>query len=105
MYAPQPAPHPRLLRPSSCQGNDLILVARFEGTFMEPMELKGFPFDVQDLTASLAINCRTTGMMPVHFRVSESGKFRHVIQKRHFTMRNEYVAAAADACAAVPRCV
>mgnify|MGYP006143358067 CR=1 FL=1 len=34
------------------------------------MELKEFPFDAQDLTVSLAINCRTVGMMPVKLVVS-----------------------------------
>jgi hypothetical protein len=74
----------------SVSGDDVILAARFEGQFIEPMELRDFPFDVQDLTVSLAINCRTTGMTPAHFVLAEDGKFRHVIRKRHFKMHNEW---------------
>jgi len=47
------------------EGSDLLMMLRFEGTFAQPMDLLDFPCDVQDLTISLAFNCRTTGMMPV----------------------------------------
>ena len=46
-------------------GDDILLNYRFEGQFSEVMELENFPCDVQDLTASLAFNTRTTGMMPL----------------------------------------
>jgi len=51
-------------------GDDLFFGLRYVGQWWEPMELKEFPFDAQDLTVSLAINCRTVGMMPVNLVVS-----------------------------------
>ena len=45
--------------------DDIIVILRFEGTFSEQMELQNFPCDVQDLTISLAVNCRKSGMMPL----------------------------------------
>jgi len=45
--------------------DDIVVILRFVGTFSEQMELKNFPCDVQDLTVSLAFNCRKTGMMPL----------------------------------------
>ena len=39
---------------------------------------------------SLAINCRTTGMMPVKLKIASDCKARHVIEKRDFTMHNEW---------------
>ena len=51
------------------EGDDLILRFRVVGTFVEVMELKEYPFDVQALTFSIQLNCRTTGPMPVRFAV------------------------------------
>ena len=39
---------------------------------------------------SLAINCRTTGMMPVELLVAPDVKARHVIDPKDFTMHNEW---------------
>ena len=50
-------------------GDDLLLNMRWEGTFYEPFELNDFPFDSQRLTISMALNCRTTGPMPVEMVV------------------------------------
>lgn len=71
--------------------DDLVLAARFEGTFGEPMELERFPFDIQDLNMSLAMNCRTTGMTPVHFKLADQGTYHHVIEDGFFTQQTEWV--------------
>ena len=55
-------------------GDDILMNLRFEGIFSEIMELEQFPCDVQDLTMSLAFNCRTTGMMPLRIRNSPTVK-------------------------------
>ena len=52
-------------------GNDIVLGARFEGVWFENMELVNFPFDCQELTASLSMNVRTTGMTPATFTVPD----------------------------------
>ena len=49
------------------EGDDVFLTARWEGTFFERYELHDFPFDLQALTMSLSINCRTTGPIPASF--------------------------------------
>ena len=74
------------------RGDDLVCAVRFEGVFMEPMELQRFPFDTQDLTTSLAINCRTTGMTPVRFVLDHEAQnaYRHSIDIRHFPLHNEW---------------
>lgn len=72
------------------RGEDIILALRYEGVFLESMELQNFPFDVQDLSMSLAINCRTSGMMPVELRIDPRVKSRHVIEDKHFTLHNEW---------------
>jgi len=54
------------------QGDDLLLTIRFRGTFSEQMELQNFPCDVQELTVSMAFNCRKTGMMPLELVKSPS---------------------------------
>ena len=64
------------------EGDDLILTLRFEGCFSEVMELEHFPCDVQDLTMSLAFNCRTTGMMPL--RLAASPDLKSSISKDGF---------------------
>lgn len=71
-------------------GQDLLLTARFEGTFFESMELQRFPFDAQDLTMSLAINCRTSGMTPVDIRVRPDAALNHVIEMEHFVLHTEW---------------
>lgn len=58
----------------TADGNDLAAKMRFDGVFLEPMLLRDFPFDVQDLTISIAINCRTTGKTPVKLTVNQSIK-------------------------------
>ena len=45
--------------------DDMILQARWEGTFHQLFALHDFPFDVQGLKISMAVNCRTNGMTPV----------------------------------------
>lgn len=55
-------------------GDDLLITFRAEGTFSEIMELEDFPCDVQDLSVSLAFNCRTTGMMPLEIITSSELK-------------------------------
>ena len=48
-------------------GSDLKMILRLEGVFFERFELQAFPFDLQDLTVTLAIKCATNGKMPVDF--------------------------------------
>jgi len=55
------------------RGNDVIWAIRFEGTFTETFDLKEFPFDSQDLTIMINMNCRANGPLPVVFR-SDSAK-------------------------------
>lgn len=71
-------------------GDDIVLAMRFEGTFLECMELEEFPFDAQELTISLAINCRTTGMIPVALALDGNTVSRNMVEDRHFTLRNEW---------------
>ena len=56
------------------EGNDILLSIRFEGVWFQKMELMNFPFDMQMLTASLAMNVRTTGMTPATFVVPHDAK-------------------------------
>jgi len=53
------------------RGDDIHLSLRYEGDFMENMELEYFPFDMQELSIDLAINCRTTGAVPCDLVVAE----------------------------------
>ena len=55
----------------STEGKDIILNLRLDGTFHEEFELHNFPFDIQSLQVCIAINCRTTGAIPVHFYVDD----------------------------------
>lgn len=50
-------------------GNDLLLNTRMEGAFLEPMELKTFPADVQMLHIHMVLNCRNEGQMAVDLEV------------------------------------
>ena len=52
------------------EGEDVYIAARWEGMFFERFELHDFPFDLQCLTMSLSINCRTTGPIPTNWAVS-----------------------------------
>lgn len=49
----------------------LIGAIYFDAVFTECYELHDFPFDVQPLTMSLAINCRVSGKTPARFVVAE----------------------------------
>ena len=49
---------------------DILLSMRFEGDFHESMEMGMFPFDMQELSVDIAINCRTSGILPVDFVVA-----------------------------------
>jgi len=53
-------------------GKDLIIDMRFNGTFIENMELQWYPFDEQTLNVSLALNCRSDGPMPSSFVVDDT---------------------------------
>ena len=46
------------------EGDDICVALRFEGTWFSGMDLTYFPFDAQQLKASLAMNTRTKGMVP-----------------------------------------
>jgi hypothetical protein len=50
-------------------GDDLQLIKRVDGEFFERFELNSFPFDAQDLTVTLSVNCATAGPVPVEFFV------------------------------------
>lgn len=54
------------------EGDDVYISARWEGVFFERFELHDFPFDLQALTMSLSINCRSTGPIPAIWTHSES---------------------------------
>ena len=53
----------------STNGDDIVLSMRLEGAFHANFELHAFPFDIQTLDVCVAINCRTTGAMPVSLTV------------------------------------
>jgi len=53
------------------EGNDLHLMKRIRGEFQEKFELQKFPFDVQDLTITLTVNCATQGPVPVEISCPE----------------------------------
>ena len=57
------------VHPVRREGDDLVLRFRVSGVFGEVMELQEYPFDVQALTFSIQLNCRTSGPMPVRFAV------------------------------------
>ena len=48
-------------------GNDLQLIKRIDGEFFERFELQSFPFDAQDLTITVSVNCANEGPVPVEF--------------------------------------
>ena len=56
-------------------GNDICISMRYEGDFFENMELEHFPFDMQELSIDLAINCRTQGNIPCDLVVAKDAKF------------------------------
>ena len=71
-------------------GDDLVMLLRFEGTFSEEMELDDFPCDEQDLTMSLAFNVRTSGMMPLRIVTSpslETHMPRHYVDGKKWALR------------------
>jgi len=47
--------------------DDLQLIKRIEGEFFERFELQNFPFDAQDLTITVSMNCANEGPVPVEF--------------------------------------
>jgi len=55
-------------------GDDLVLSMRFEGEFFENMELENFPFDMQELSIDIAINCRPNGKLPVDLVVANDAQ-------------------------------
>ena len=65
---------PKLLDPPLVRtnGEDVDITLRWEGVFFEHYELHDFPYDLQCLTLSLSINCRTTGMMPAEFAFGDA---------------------------------
>ena len=56
------------------RGDDIYIAMRFEGEFFENMELEMFPFDMQELSVDIAINCRTMGKIPVDFSVAKDAQ-------------------------------
>jgi hypothetical protein len=52
-------------------GSDLVLSARYQGTFSEALELERFPFDAQPLTISMVVNCRESGPVPVAIELDD----------------------------------
>lgn len=46
-------------------GDDLVLQKRFEGEFIEPLEIVDFPCDEQALHIALVLACRNEGQVPV----------------------------------------
>lgn len=69
-------------------GDDLMFVARFEGEWWESMEMAEFPFDVQDLTVSISMNCRTSGRTPVRLAVDSDAEL--VLNTRTFALHQLY---------------
>jgi hypothetical protein len=49
------------------RGDDLIMMLKITATFLEPMELENFPFDIQALTISVRAGCRVDGPFPISF--------------------------------------
>ena len=56
------------------KADDLTIMFRIKGEFLEVMELQDYPFDVQDLTVSLQMACRVDGPFPTRFVADERGK-------------------------------
>ena len=67
--------------------DDVIMQIRWEGIFQETYELVDFPFDVQALTMSLSMNCRTSGPLPFEFII---GKQKTGIDMSGFTMDSTF---------------
>ena len=70
-------------------GNDIHAKVRFEGTFTANLQLEKFPFDVQLLTFSLAVNCRTNGRTPVALECSHE-MMCHTISNEEFHLNEVY---------------
>ena len=79
-------------------GDDLVLSARYCGTFLEPMELEEFPFDVQSLTCSLAVNCRTNGPIPVVIAIDPAAKLHIAMEEKYFPLHSEWRLERAVRC-------
>jgi hypothetical protein len=74
-------------------GNDIHLALRYEGDFFENMELENFPFDMQELSLSIAINCRTGGNMPCDLVVADDATIG--ISRSGFALHQLYEARRA----------
>ena len=76
------------------EDEDLVVAARFEGSWFSSFMLELYPFDSQQLEVSLAMNTRTTGMVPAHLvvplrgertelRLEASGFAPHMLWRMH----------------------
>jgi len=55
--------------------NDVLISRRYHGIFFEVFEMDDFPFDKQELSIYLAINCQPVGKFPCILEVDEDADF------------------------------
>jgi len=55
-------------------GDDVGAAVRYKGEFFVAMDLEMYPFDMQKLTFSLCVNCRTMGPTPVKLLVAKGSE-------------------------------
>ena len=60
------------------RGEDVMMCLYVEGDFLETLELHNFPFDTQDLTFVLSLNCRVDGAFPCQLVPMPEGTKGHI---------------------------
>jgi len=56
------------------QGDDVVISRRYQGVFFEVFEMDDFPFDRQELSIYLAVNCRPAGVTPCLLEVADDAE-------------------------------
>ena len=69
---------------------DLILSIRFEGAFSERLELFAFPFDEQEVSITVAFNCRIDGPVPVKLSIGDSVQMSAAVRADGFRIDDQW---------------
>ena len=64
--------------------DDIIMSLYVEGDFLETLELYSFPFDAQDLTFTMSLNCQSNGKWPCRFVPRPEGTKGHIARPGFF---------------------
>ena len=71
------------------RGEDIYLCLSIDGTFTECFELQNFPFDIQPLTISIAVNCRASGPLAIKLCCTDATT-AYGVQEEDFHLRSIY---------------